>query len=222
MYILIFHLNLSVSQIIEYCTFSGELLFWEYGLVYTFHYGLDSYSSTEQSWTAKIMKFRYKMPSIISSQALGKQIIHFNAEYILNSIFLIPRWVDLQQSLYDTYQYAQHHGWYEVWKQIIDLSDPHGEMNAYKVAINISRYKIDFITNKTYFQVLGVSRDASQQEITAIWRKLSRENHPDKEREPELRAKRQERFLEIQQAYEILSNTKLRRKRKNKKDTTDE
>lgn len=52
---------------------------------------------------------------------------------IKNIIFVVFRWLDVKQCLIDTYQYAQHHGWYEVWKQIIDLSDPHGEQNAYKV-----------------------------------------------------------------------------------------
>lgn len=69
--------------------------------------------------------------------------------------------------------------------------------------------------------MLGVGRDASQQEITSAWRKLSRESHPDKERQPELREQAQQKFLEIQQAYNILSNTRSRRSRKNKKDNED-
>nr|CAI5850414.1 unnamed protein product [Callosobruchus analis] len=52
------------------------------------------------------------------------------------------------------------------------------------------------------------------------WRKLSREFHPDKVKDPELQREAQEKFMEIQQAYEILSNIKHRRKRKNKKSTT--
>ncbi|CAH4038548.1 dnaJ homolog subfamily C member 22 [Pieris brassicae] len=119
----------------------------------------------------------------------------------LHHFYTSPWWLDLKQSLLDTYQYAQHHGWYEVWKQIIDLSDPHGEQNAYKV--------------------LGLGFDASQQEITSTWRKLSRENHPDKVKDDKLRRAAQERFMEIQEAYEILSNSKHRRNRRNKKDNSD-
>ncbi|KAL0851837.1 hypothetical protein ABMA28_000138 [Loxostege sticticalis] len=115
--------------------------------------------------------------------------------------FSSPWWLDAKQCLYDTYQYAQHHGWYEVWKQIIDLSDPHGEQNAYKV--------------------LGLGPESSQQEITSTWRRLSRENHPDKVKDESQRRAAQERFMEIQQAYEILSNSKHRRNRRNKKDNTD-
>lgn len=66
-----------------------------------------------------------------------------------------------------------------------------------------------------------MSRDASQQEITSTWRRLSRESHPDKERDPQLREAAQQRFLEIQQAYNILSNTRSRRNHKNKKDNQD-
>lgn len=67
-------------------------------------------------------------------------------------------------------------------------------------------------------QVLGLSQTASQSEVTAKWRALSREHHPDKVKgsEEERRAA-QDRFLDIQQAYEILSSAKNRRQRKNKK-----
>jgi DnaJ family protein C protein 22 len=51
----------------------------------------------------------------------------------MHHFFTSRLWTDLKQSLHDTWSFAQHHGWYEVWKQLIDLSDPHGEQNAYKV-----------------------------------------------------------------------------------------
>ena len=111
--------------------------------------------------------------------------------------FTSPWWVDLNQCLYDTYIFAQHHGFYEIWQQIIDLSDPHGEINAYKV--------------------LGVDLTSSQSEITSKWRALSKEFHPDKVKNPDLKAAAQDKFMEIQQAYEILSKIKARRKSKNKK-----
>ncbi|KAI4469539.1 dnaj subfamily c member 22 [Holotrichia oblita] len=76
----------------------------------------------------------------------------------VHHFFTSPWWTDLKQSLYDTYVFAQHHGWYEVYKQIIDLSDVTGEQNAYKV--------------------LGLGPTASQSEITARWRSLSRSSTP--------------------------------------------
>lgn len=54
----------------------------------------------------------------------------------ITHFFTSPWWTDLKQTLNDTWQYAQHHGWYETWKQIIDTMDADGEHNAYKVRID--------------------------------------------------------------------------------------
>lgn len=51
----------------------------------------------------------------------------------ITHFFTSPWWTDLKQTLNDTWQYGQHHGWYETWKQIIDTMDADGEQNAYKV-----------------------------------------------------------------------------------------
>ncbi|CAD7092524.1 unnamed protein product [Hermetia illucens] len=115
----------------------------------------------------------------------------------IKNLLMSPWWTDLKQSLYDTWQYAQHNGWYETWKQIIDTMDIDGEQNAYKV--------------------LGISATASQTEITSAWRKLSKENHPDKVKDESKRREAQEKFMEIQQAYEVLSKIKLKRRQRNKK-----
>ncbi|XP_058462603.1 dnaJ homolog subfamily C member 22 [Malaya genurostris] len=112
-----------------------------------------------------------------------------------------PWWTDLKQTVSDTIQFAKHNGWAEVWKQIIDSMDADGEQNAYKV--------------------LGVSPTASQTEITSIWRKLSRENHPDKVKDESLRRAAQEKFMEIQQAYEVLSKIKSKRRQRSKKSNED-
>lgn len=76
----------------------------------------------------------------------------------------------------------------------------------------------------TYFifvQILGVLPTASQAEITSTWRTLSKENHPDKFKEESKKRAAQERFMEIQQAYEILSKIKNKRRQRNKKYTED-
>lgn len=58
-----------------------------------------------------------------------------------------------------------------------------------------------------YYKVLGVSRDASEDEIRKTYRKLAREFHPDRKPGDEEAAKR---FKEIQQAYEVLGDSKKR------------
>lgn len=49
-----------------------------------------------------------------------------------------PWWTDLKTTMNETWQFAQHHGWYETWKQIVDSMDVDGEQNSYKVSWNFS------------------------------------------------------------------------------------
>jgi curved DNA-binding protein CbpA len=58
------------------------------------------------------------------------------------------------------------------------------------------------------YQLLGVSREASGDDVRKAYRRLAREHHPDANADdPEA----EERFKEIQQAYEVLSNPDKRR-----------
>ena len=59
-----------------------------------------------------------------------------------------------------------------------------------------------------YYEVLGVSRDASDTEIKKAFRGLARELHPDVTgHDPEAEA----RFKEAAEAYEVLSDAERRR-----------
>ncbi len=57
-----------------------------------------------------------------------------------------------------------------------------------------------------YYQILGVSRDASKEEIKRAYRRLARKYHPDVNKE----SGAEERFKEINRAYEILSEPETR------------
>jgi molecular chaperone DnaJ len=60
---------------------------------------------------------------------------------------------------------------------------------------------------KDYYDTLGVSRDASQDEIKRAFRKLARETHPDANpNDPEAEA----RFRDVAEAYEVLSDPQKR------------
>ncbi len=61
---------------------------------------------------------------------------------------------------------------------------------------------------KDYYQVLGVARDASQDEIRSAFRKLAAKHHPD--RNPDDPAA-EERFKEINEAYTVLSDPEKRK-----------
>ncbi|MDI6734142.1 MAG: J domain-containing protein [Patescibacteria group bacterium] len=58
--------------------------------------------------------------------------------------------------------------------------------------------------NKDYYKILGISRNASEEDIKKAYRKLAHQFHPDKAGGNEIK------FKEINEAYQILSNKEKR------------
>src|SRR3990172_1039003 len=62
---------------------------------------------------------------------------------------------------------------------------------------------------KSYYETLGLKRDASQKEIKAAYRRLARKHHPDVNPGD---AGAEGRFKEINRAFEVLSDADKRAK----------
>ncbi|HTV21139.1 MAG TPA: DnaJ domain-containing protein, partial [Polyangiaceae bacterium] len=59
---------------------------------------------------------------------------------------------------------------------------------------------------KDYYQVLGVARTASEEDIKQAYRKLARKYHPDVSKEPDA----EQRFKDLNEAHDVLKDEKKR------------
>lgn len=62
------------------------------------------------------------------------------------------------------------------------------------------------MNQRDYYEILGVSKDASDAEIKSAFRKLAKKYHPDVSKEPDAA----EKFKEAQEAYAVLSDKEKR------------
>lgn len=132
--------------------------------------------------------------------------LYFNAEVVtqgdkiklrdaVGNFLKSPLILEFRRSLGQHWAHLLEHGFYSTWTRLLDSLDPFGEKNSLKV--------------------LGLQHGASQEEIKSRYRELSKQWHPDKVKENKEAA--QEKFVEIQQAYDNLSSMKRRRAKANKK-----
>ncbi|MEO0088031.1 MAG: DnaJ C-terminal domain-containing protein [candidate division WOR-3 bacterium] len=64
-------------------------------------------------------------------------------------------------------------------------------------------------TKKDYYEILGVSRNATKEEIKQAYRRLAKKYHPDMN--PHNRKEAEEKFKEISEAYEVLMDDEKRK-----------
>ena len=62
--------------------------------------------------------------------------------------------------------------------------------------------------DEDFYQILGVPRDASQEDIQRAYRKLARTYHPDVNHDPGA----EDQFKEVSEAYDVLSDPETRRR----------
>src|ERR1700761_4272921 len=61
---------------------------------------------------------------------------------------------------------------------------------------------------RDFYDILGVSKDASQEDIQRAYRRLARTYHPDVNKDPAA----EDRFKGISEAYDVLSDPQTRRR----------
>ena len=75
-------------------------------------------------------------------------------------------------------------------------------------AVVVSRRGSDASVARDYYDVLGVSRDATADQIQQAYRTLARKYHPDVNKDPAA----EDRFKEVNEAYHVLSDPDTRKR----------
>src|SRR6266571_4075877 len=65
---------------------------------------------------------------------------------------------------------------------------------------------------RDYYEIIGVDRSASEEEIKKAYRRLARQHHPDTQTNEQEKKKAEEKFKEINEAYAALSDQDKRRR----------
>ena len=65
------------------------------------------------------------------------------------------------------------------------------------------------MANKDYYEILGVNKNATEDELKKAYRKLAKKYHPDAN--PDNKKEAEAKFKEVNEAYEVLSNPEKRK-----------
>jgi len=68
------------------------------------------------------------------------------------------------------------------------------------------------VSKRDYYEILGVDRNVSDDDLKKAYRKLARQHHPDLHADAHHKKAAEEKFKEINEAYEILSDQEKRKR----------
>lgn len=113
----------------------------------------------------------------------------------LTNFFNSPAWLEFRSVMSRLVDFIRQQGIFGLWREIVEALDPQGENNALKL-------------------LELTEEEATQEAITLRYRKLARQWHPDKHQNADDKKVAEEKFMAIQQAYDLLSKMKQRRHRR--------
>ena len=64
---------------------------------------------------------------------------------------------------------------------------------------------------RDYYEIMGVDRNATEEEMKRVYRKLARKYHPDLQTAKD-KKEAEEKFKELNEAYEVLRDPEKRKK----------
>lgn len=90
-----------------------------------------------------------------------------------------------------------------------DWGDDYEELGTRKNSKEDREFRDAVLNNKlpNYYEILGLSKDATQEEIKKNFRELAKKTHPDKTKEDS-----EKQMMELNKAYEVLSDKENKEK----------
>lgn len=159
--------------------------------------------------TAQTENEQLEMELVVSNEDLTLLFVAFIVAVAGTCVFLARDVILRKKTNYDYEEFeSKKDKTYEKYHS--DWSDDYEELGARK---NISMDKEFKEAAKNselpdYYKILGLARDATQEEIKRQYRKLAKKSHPDKTKDEEAR----EIMTGLNKAYEVLSDRELRAK----------
>jgi type IV secretory pathway VirB4 component len=180
----------------------------------------DSYSGTCKYKGGRYIQYTEEKPITMNPFLMDQKEFNIEKiEFLTNLIFLIWQGPDssmssAQKSILDNVLMSYYHGyfnagtqWYES-KTSEELIQYLGKYNIYEEDL-FSEYENESKGQHTYYDILGISFDASSDEIKEAGRKLLKSYHPDKNiNNPEYES---ENFYKVYEAYETLNDEERRK-----------
>lgn len=101
-----------------------------------------------------------------------------------NNFINSPAYTNLSEAIWMLVEHVRHQGFMGLWKEMMQEFDVSGKSTA--------------------LTTLGLKDGATPEEILAQYKKLSREFHPDREKDESRKAEKHEKFIQVQEAYRKL------------------